>query len=105
MEITFILFIGGIVDDLVVTNTNLDYLYVVSNAGCADKDFKLMQVNTVEFKPRNHIKYMHYVWHLNYLLSVIKPLFSSFTRISNNFSLFKKQYAGLLLFAGEISRI
>ena len=31
-------------DDLVVTNTNLDYLYVVSNAGCADKDLRLMQV-------------------------------------------------------------
>lgn len=28
---------GGIVDDLVITNCG-DYLYVVSNAGCADKD-------------------------------------------------------------------
>ena len=24
---------GGIIDDLIVTKTNLDYLYVVSNAG------------------------------------------------------------------------
>ena len=32
-------------DDLVVTKTNLDYLYVVSNAGCADKDLRLMQVH------------------------------------------------------------
>ena len=30
---------GGIIDDLIVSNTSLDYLYVVSNAGCADKDF------------------------------------------------------------------
>ena len=48
MEVTnFTLFTGGIVDDLVVTNTNLDYLYVVSNAGCADKDLKLMQVKYI----------------------------------------------------------
>ncbi len=31
---------GGILDDLIVSNTSLDYLYVVSNAGCADKDFE-----------------------------------------------------------------
>ena len=28
---------GGIVDDVIVTKTDLDYLYVVSNAGCAMK--------------------------------------------------------------------
>ena len=31
---------GGIIDDLIVNNTSLDYLYVVSNAGCADKDLQ-----------------------------------------------------------------
>lgn len=35
---------GGIRDDLIVTKTSQGYLYVVSNAGCADKDFKHMQV-------------------------------------------------------------
>ncbi|KAM6170350.1 aminomethyltransferase, mitochondrial [Rhynchocyon petersi] len=34
---------GGILDDLIVTNTSEGYLYVVSNAGCADKDWALMQ--------------------------------------------------------------
>lgn len=35
---------GGIIDDLIVTKTDEDYLYIVSNAGCADKDFAHMQV-------------------------------------------------------------
>lgn len=30
---------GGILDDLIVSATSKDYLYVVSNAGCADKDY------------------------------------------------------------------
>uniref|UniRef100_G1T555 Aminomethyltransferase n=1 Tax=Oryctolagus cuniculus TaxID=9986 RepID=G1T555_RABIT len=34
---------GGILDDLIVTNTSEGYLYVVSNAGCWDKDLALMQ--------------------------------------------------------------
>lgn len=36
---------GGIVDDLIVTNTLEDHLYVVSNAGCADKDLAIMRVH------------------------------------------------------------
>ncbi len=31
---------GGIIDDLIVSSTSLDYLYIVSNAGCAEKDLK-----------------------------------------------------------------
>ena len=31
-------------DDLIVTNTSEDHLYVVSNAGCADKDLAIMRV-------------------------------------------------------------
>lgn len=31
---------GGILDDLIVSATSKGYLYVVSNAGCADKDYK-----------------------------------------------------------------
>ncbi|XP_046339497.1 aminomethyltransferase, mitochondrial-like [Haliotis rufescens] len=34
---------GGILDDLIVTKTTEDYLYVVSNAGCIEKDFSNMQ--------------------------------------------------------------
>uniref|UniRef100_A0A667H172 Aminomethyltransferase n=1 Tax=Lynx canadensis TaxID=61383 RepID=A0A667H172_LYNCA len=34
---------GGILDDLIVTSTSEGYLYVVSNAGCWDKDLALMQ--------------------------------------------------------------
>ena len=35
---------GGIVDDLIVTNTSDGHLYIVSNAGCADKDLAIMRV-------------------------------------------------------------
>jgi len=35
---------GGIIDDLIVTRTSGDHLYIVSNAGCADKDFRHMSV-------------------------------------------------------------
>uniref|UniRef100_A0A2K6MH08 Aminomethyltransferase n=1 Tax=Rhinopithecus bieti TaxID=61621 RepID=A0A2K6MH08_RHIBE len=34
---------GGILDDLIVTNTSEGHLYVVSNAGCWEKDLALMQ--------------------------------------------------------------
>ncbi|XP_060096074.1 aminomethyltransferase, mitochondrial-like isoform X2 [Heteronotia binoei] len=34
---------GGIIDDLIVTSTSEQHLYVVSNAGCMDKDLALMQ--------------------------------------------------------------
>ena len=37
---------GGIIDDLIVTKTGQGYLYVVSNAGCAEKDSAHMKVNT-----------------------------------------------------------
>ena len=43
---------GGIIDDLIVNNTSQGYLFVVSNAGCADKDLKHMQVLT-EYFSRN----------------------------------------------------
>lgn len=37
---------GGINDDLIVTKTDQGYLYVVSNAGCADKDSANMKVSS-----------------------------------------------------------
>lgn len=35
---------GGLIDDLIVTKADEDYLYIVSNAGCSDKDLAHMQV-------------------------------------------------------------
>lgn len=43
---------GGILDDLIVTNTSEGHLYVVSNAGCWDKDLALMQDKVKEFQNR-----------------------------------------------------
>lgn len=34
---------GGINDDLIVNNTDLHHLYIVSNAGCSEKDFEAMK--------------------------------------------------------------
>ncbi|NXA33396.1 GCST protein, partial [Eudromia elegans] len=41
---------GGIVDDLIVTNTSEGHLYVVSNAGCADKDLAIMEDRAKELQ-------------------------------------------------------
>ncbi|XP_016379784.1 aminomethyltransferase, mitochondrial isoform X1 [Sinocyclocheilus rhinocerous] len=45
---------GGIIDDLIVTKTDQGYVYVVSNAGCADKDSAHMQARLQEFKAAGH---------------------------------------------------
>lgn len=39
---------GGILDDLIVNNVADGYLYVVSNAGCADSDLAHMKVEHQE---------------------------------------------------------
>ncbi|XP_075430220.1 aminomethyltransferase, mitochondrial isoform X2 [Ascaphus truei] len=41
---------GGIIDDLIVTNASEGYLYVVSNAGCAEKDSAHMRNKLQEFE-------------------------------------------------------
>ncbi|KAL3851866.1 hypothetical protein ACJMK2_015567 [Sinanodonta woodiana] len=41
---------GGILDDLIITKTEEGYLFVVSNAGCAEQDHKLMQTKAEEMK-------------------------------------------------------
>ncbi|KAG8436192.1 hypothetical protein GDO86_007338 [Hymenochirus boettgeri] len=41
---------GGIIDDLIVNNTSEGFLYVVSNAGCAEKDYAHMQNRLQECK-------------------------------------------------------
>jgi aminomethyltransferase len=43
---------GGIIDDLIVSTTTQDHLYVVSNAGCRDKDIPLLRNAEKEFKSR-----------------------------------------------------
>lgn len=43
---------GGIIDDLIVSNTSLNYLYIVSNAGCADKDFEHMKRREEEMRSK-----------------------------------------------------
>ena len=53
---------GGIIDDLIVTKTDKDYLYVVSNAGCIDKDKRLMESKLAEFKKKGkdvHLTYLN----------------------------------------------
>ncbi|KAM7169598.1 aminomethyltransferase, mitochondrial isoform 1-T1 [Macrochelys suwanniensis] len=41
---------GGILDDLIVTSTSEQHLYVVTNAGCRDKDWALMQGRAEELR-------------------------------------------------------
>lgn len=43
---------GGILDDLIVSKTEEGYLYVVSNAGCADKDFNNMQTQAEQCRKK-----------------------------------------------------
>jgi aminomethyltransferase len=33
---------GGILDDLIITNTDQDYLYMVTNASCKEQDMKIL---------------------------------------------------------------
>lgn len=33
---------GGILDDLIITKTNGDYLYMVTNAGCKEQDMRML---------------------------------------------------------------
>ena len=41
---------GTISDDLIITKTDGDFLYLVTNAGCRDKDIKLMRDREREMK-------------------------------------------------------
>lgn len=43
---------GGIKDDLVVSKTREGYLYVVSNAGCADKDLSHLKTNAEKWRAK-----------------------------------------------------
>ncbi|RWS03370.1 hypothetical protein B4U79_12866 [Dinothrombium tinctorium] len=43
---------GGIIDDLIVTKTSDNFLYVVSNAGCREKDVDLMRTQLKALKSK-----------------------------------------------------
>jgi aminomethyltransferase len=49
---------GGINDDLIVNNTALNYLYVVSNAGCSVKDFANMKRAEEEMRAKGMFVYL-----------------------------------------------
>ncbi|CAD6196470.1 unnamed protein product [Caenorhabditis auriculariae] len=41
---------GGIKDDLIVTKTDQDFIYMVTNAGCIDKDLPYLQENAAKWR-------------------------------------------------------
>lgn len=41
---------GGIMDDLIVSKTDLNYIYMVTNAGCIDKDLPYLQENAAKWR-------------------------------------------------------
>jgi len=43
---------GGIIDDLIISKTSLGYLYVVSNAGCSEKDLQHLRSSLDKFKKK-----------------------------------------------------
>ncbi|XP_059572125.1 aminomethyltransferase, mitochondrial isoform X1 [Alligator mississippiensis] len=62
---------GGIIDDLIVTSTSEQHLYVVSNAGCSDKDLALMQTRAQELRAAGNDVHLE-VWE-NALLALQGP--------------------------------
>lgn len=44
---------GGILDDLIITKTNQDYLYMVTNASCKEQDMKLLTEQLVSNNDQN----------------------------------------------------
>ncbi|CAJ0961858.1 unnamed protein product, partial [Mesorhabditis belari] len=43
---------GGIKDDLIVTKTDQDFIYMVTNAGCIDKDLPYLQENAASWRAK-----------------------------------------------------
>jgi aminomethyltransferase len=41
---------GTISDDLIITKTDSDFIYLVTNAGCREKDVKLMRDREIDMK-------------------------------------------------------
>ncbi|RCN50635.1 aminomethyltransferase [Ancylostoma caninum] len=43
---------GGIKDDLIVTKTDRDFIYMVTNAGCIDKDLPYLQAHAADWRKK-----------------------------------------------------
>lgn len=52
---------GGIIDDLIVTKTTEGHLYVVSNAGCRDKDLAHVKVSLFFLHHPNYLCHHRYI--------------------------------------------
>ncbi|XP_003217649.1 aminomethyltransferase, mitochondrial [Anolis carolinensis] len=81
---------GGIIDDLIVTSTSEDHLYVVSNAGCMEKDFALMQNKAKEMKASGSD--VHLEVSENALLALQGPAMSQVLQSGVNDSLAKMPF-------------
>ena len=44
---------GGIIDDIMITRLSPDSFYVVTNAGCRDKDIAYLKLHIANFQPEN----------------------------------------------------
>lgn len=49
---------GGILDDLIITKTDQDYLYMVTNAGCKEQDMKMLTEQLVKNKNNTKIVFI-----------------------------------------------
>lgn len=52
---------GGILDDLIITKTNQDYLYMVTNAGCKEQDMKMLTEQLVKNQNDTKIVFMKFL--------------------------------------------
>lgn len=64
---------GGIEDDLIITKTSLGYLYLVTNAGCIEKDKKLLEGKLDEMKSDGKDVTLEYMDHDYSLLALQGP--------------------------------
>ncbi|KAK7102867.1 aminomethyltransferase, mitochondrial-like [Littorina saxatilis] len=78
---------GGILDDLIVTSTDQGYLYVVSNAGCIDKDWtNMVEAENIFRDAHRDVKLER---NMNALIAVQGPLMTKALQPLVNFDLSK----------------
>ncbi|XP_033648076.1 aminomethyltransferase, mitochondrial-like [Asterias rubens] len=66
---------GGIIDDLVMSKTDQDYIYMVTNAGCTEKDLPHIQGKLADFKAAGHDVTFEPIYDMG-LLALQGPLMS-----------------------------
>ena len=64
---------GGIEDDVIITQTSEEYIFLVTNAGCISKDKKLMEKMQTEMKSRGKDVHLEYLEEDHSLLAVQGP--------------------------------